>query len=98
MEYILQFADPEDADIIMGHVTKETGDGEVQITLLAAGMEPGASVSRDAEVFYQPQQSTPPSQPPTAQAQPLPAAAANPIQLDEIDLDIPTFLRRQRGG
>jgi len=98
MEYILQFADPEDADIIMGHVMKETGDGEVQITLLAAGMEPGGAVARNAEVFFQPQQSqnTPP---PTAMVQPVAVTpASNPIQLDEIDLDIPTFLRRQRGG
>ena len=98
MEYILQFADPEDADIIMGHVMKETGDGEVQITLLAAGMEPGGQVARNADVFYQPQNNTP--EPPKAVAA-IPAVttpAANPIQLDEIDLDIPTFLRRQRGN
>ena len=66
MEYILQFADPEDADIIMGHVMKETGDGEVQITLLAAGMEPGGQVARNADVFYQPQNNTP--EPPKAVA------------------------------
>jgi len=98
MEYILQFADPEDADIIIGHVMKETGDGEVQITLLAAGMEPGGQVARNADVFYQPQNNTP--EPPKAVAA-IPAVttpAANPIQLDEIDLDIPTFLRRQRGN
>lgn len=101
MEYILQFADAEDADIIMGHVMKDNGDSEVQITLLAAGMEPSTSVARNAEVFYQPQ---PTQQTPPAQAQivaPLAGAVAtpsNPIGLDEIDLDIPTFLRRQRSG
>lgn len=101
MEYILQFADAEDADIIMGHVMKDSGDSEVQITLLAAGMEPSTSVARNAEVFYQPQ---PTQQTPPAQAQivaPLAGAVAtpsNPIGLDEIDLDIPTFLRRQRSG
>lgn len=101
MEYILQFADAEDADIIMGHVMKDNGDNEVQITLLAAGMEPSTSVARNAEVFYQPQ---PTQQTPPPQAQivaPLAGAVAtpsNPIGLDEIDLDIPTFLRRQRSG
>lgn len=101
MEYILQFADAEDADIIMGHVMKDNGDSEVQITLLAAGMEPSTSVSRNAEVFYQAQ---PPTQQTPPQAQivaPLAGAVAtpsNPIGLDEIDLDIPTFLRRQRSG
>jgi cell division protein FtsZ len=38
MEYILQFTDAEDADIIMGHVMRENPEHEVQITLLAAGM------------------------------------------------------------
>ncbi len=102
MEYILQFADAEEADIIMGHVMKDNPENEVQITLLAAGMEPSTSVSRNAEVFYQAQ---PPTQqnPPQAQANVAPLAGAvatpsNPIGLDEIDLDIPTFLRRQRSG
>jgi len=99
MEYILQFTDAEDADIIMGHVMRDTPDGEVTITLLAAGMDPGnlTPPKQDREVFVQPTTSNPT---PVA-AQPvvtpkIPAAA--PIQLDELDLDIPTFLRRQRGG
>ncbi len=95
MEYILQFADVENADIIMGHVMKETPDGEVQITLLAAGMDPNSapSIKKDTEVFYQA-----PAGVPTAQPQaPLVAASSKPIGLEEIDFDIPTFLRRQRG-
>jgi cell division protein FtsZ len=101
MEYILQFTDPDSADIIMGHVMKETEDGEVQVTLLAAGMEPGAVMRprQDAEVFVQPT-FTPPAT--AAAPQPEPEAVATeepkPISLDEIDLDIPTFLRRQRMG
>jgi cell division protein FtsZ len=97
MEYILQFADAEDADIIMGHVMKETGDSEVQITLLAAGMEPSTGVARNPEVFYQPQAVVEET---LAQPAPKPQAGqpSNTIGLDEIDLDIPTFLRRQRTG
>ncbi len=99
MEYILQFADAEDADIIMGHVMKDNAENEVQITLLAAGMEPSTSVARNAEVFYQPEPSSQQTPPPQAAAvAPLAGAIANPIGLDEIDLDIPTFLRRQRAG
>lgn len=98
MEYILQFADAEDADIIMGHVMKDNAENEVQITLLAAGMEPSTSVARNAEVFYQPEPSSQQTPPPQAAAVPLAGAIANPIGLDEIDLDIPTFLRRQRAG
>ena len=96
MEYILQFADAEDADIIMGHVMKDTGESDVQITLLAAGMEPATSVARNAEVFYQPRPAE--LEEPMAKASAQPAASPNTIGLDEIDLDIPTFLRRQRAG
>ena len=102
MEYILQFTDLEDADIIMGHVMKESVDNEVLVTLLAAGMQPGKASNNlntvrraaDPEVFVAP----------TA-TKPLPAAEPvsagpnlGPIQLDELDIDIPTFLRRQRGA
>jgi len=101
MEYILQFTDAEDADIIMGHVMRDTPDGEVTITLLAAGMDPGnlTPPKQDREVFVQPTTSY--SNPAPVAAQPVvtpKAPAPTPIQLDELDLDIPTFLRRQRGG
>jgi cell division protein FtsZ len=108
MEYILQFTDQEDADIIMGHVMRDTPDGEVQITLLAAGMSPNATTAavENAEVFINrptptsPFQSTPTHNPTPSQTPEAKLAPPNvtPIQLDEIDLDIPTFLRRQRSG
>ncbi|HSI72547.1 MAG TPA: hypothetical protein VK934_05180, partial [Fimbriimonas sp.] len=96
MEYILQFTDVQDADIIMGHVMREVPNNEVVITLLAAGMDPNASTAAatNRDVFVQPSYSTPAA---PAQNEPL-AVAGAPIQLDEIDLDIPTFLRRQRGA
>ena len=104
MEYILQFTDAEDADIIMGHVMRDNPDGEVQITLLAAGMDPQrttvATQERAAYVEADPSPVAPavePSATPRAQA-PQQPAAPTPIQLDELDLDIPTFLRRQRMG
>ena len=96
MEYILQFADADDAEIIMGHVLRESAENEILITLLAAGMDPANRTVRrqDSEVF------------PSVQAAPgLPTASPSfmasspaPIQLDEIDLDIPTFLRRQKSS
>jgi cell division protein FtsZ len=96
MEYILQFTDSEDADIIMGHVLREAPEGEVQVTLLAAGMGTPSSgtvrTSRDQEVFYDA-----PAKP-TSQTVMEQTAISNRIDLDEIDLDIPTILRRQRGG
>ncbi len=96
MEYIQQFADLENADIIMGHVMKESADGEVLITLLAAGMDPTSSprATQDREVFVVPAPQTTPATQPMATA----PVAGSPIRPDEIDLDIPAFLRRQRGA
>jgi cell division protein FtsZ len=98
MEYILQFTDADDADIIMGHVMKDSLEGEVQVTLLAAGMDPDALTTRnskDTEVFAQPT-FLGSAAPPKAQQTNIPMPT--PIQLDEIDIDIPTFLRRQKLG
>lgn len=102
MEYIIQFADIDDADIIMGHVMRDMPDGEIAITLLAAGMDPGDSIpmTRNADVFYTPRSAPAPraasrTQEPLQQ-QPLQATLPSPIQLDEIDLDLPSFLRRQK--
>lgn len=95
MEYILQFADMDDADIIMGHVLQENPSGEVQVTLLAAGMEPNRiRPTDDTDVFFAP---TAPAAAPTP-TQAVVQQPVTPIQLDEIDLDIPTFLRRQKLG
>ncbi len=92
MEYLIQFADAEDAEIFMGHVTKDTREGEVFITLLAAGMDPNRQVPKDSEVF--PTYNAIRGPDPVVSTQRIPA----PIQLDEIDLDIPAFLRRQKQG
>jgi cell division protein FtsZ len=92
MEYILQFTDMDEADIIMGHVMKDSQEGEVSVTLLAAGMDPKAAPLRNAELFY-----GTPATPQPAAPQP-PAQTPPPIELDELELDIPTFLRRQKLG
>ncbi|RYG35877.1 cell division protein FtsZ [bacterium] len=106
MEYILQFTDVSDADIIMGHVMKDNQDGEVLVTLLAAGMSPSnrtVARNQDADVFvtptYKPSAEAAPEPQPVATAIPSRVVESpKPIELDEIDLDIPTFLRRQREG
>lgn len=93
MEYIIQFTDADEADIIMGHVMKDATEGEVWITLLAAGMAPQQSAAeRNPDLFF----AAP--KPAGTEYAPEPAQAVRPIQMDEIDLDIPTFLRRQRSG
>lgn len=98
MEYLLQFADADDAEIFMGHVQKDTAEGEVFITLLAAGMDPNAKREPDTEVFRQPEIRLNP-----IEADPEPSFAAprlpSPIQIDDAaELDIPSFLRRQKLG
>lgn len=102
MEYINQFVDPDDAEIIMGHVLRDSSEGEVLITLLAAGMDPKATPHRaDADVFAHSGNVRKP-----ANASSVASAAPNavqqfapaPIELEEIELDIPSFLKRQRMG
>jgi cell division protein FtsZ len=101
MEYIQQFTDPDDAEIFMGHVMKGGTDGEVQITILAAGMDirssetPKSAVSeRVADQVFVRDEIT------RQEVAAARGASAGPLpfQLDEIDLDIPSFLRRQRGS
>lgn len=103
MEYILQYTDAENADIIMGHVMDDRAGDEVQITLLAAGMNSGNGLTvrqnNDKELFVAPQAS---AAVPTAKAvEPEPVGAlATPnfteLKLSEIDEDFPAFLRRHR--
>ncbi len=97
MEYLQHFADSEDAEIFMGHVTRDLNDGEVLITLIAAGMDPSrVPPTLDQAVFGQPTPVAPVAQPePTAAVAPT---SPPPIQLSEIDIDIPSFLRRQKQG
>lgn len=107
MEYIQQFTDPDDAEIIMGHVMKGGTEGEVTITLLAAGMDskapaqpkileidPGTPARRVEEPVIATRNEITPQEIAAARgATPFDAAP-----IEEIDLDIPTFLRRQRSG
>jgi cell division protein FtsZ len=90
MEYLLQFVSPDDAEIFMGHVMRESPTDEVIVTVLAAGMRT-AAVSTTFP-YVESAQSSAPS---------LPAPQGRPptlIDIEEIDLDIPAFLRRQKGA
>ncbi|GMV89978.1 MAG: cell division protein FtsZ [Chthonomonas sp.] len=107
MEYILQFTDADEAEIILGHVLRELPDGEVRITLLAAGMDPSyRRVEASPEVFAKPEPKpaprpelgAAPERQPVAVGQPARRTEAGPIELSELDLDIPSFLRRQRNS
>jgi cell division protein FtsZ len=94
MEYINQLADAEDAEIFMGQVTDPTLGEDVIITLLAAGMDQTERRAPEPSVFEQvaPPRQTKPEPDLVAPRATMP----KPIELAEIDVDIPSFLRRQK--
>lgn len=84
MEYLVQFTEPDDADVIVGHVLREDLGDDVMITLMAACVDkPSARPAAQAAV---------------EQFEPLDGPLPTPEQESELALDIPTFLRRQRQG
>ncbi|MBS1714034.1 MAG: cell division protein FtsZ [Armatimonadetes bacterium] len=95
MEYLLQMTDAEDASVFMGQVIDEALGDDVLVTVLAAGMESTAPVRLDAEVFAEPvvrpAREVQPAQPPAGTR-----GAPKEIEIDEIDLDIPAFLRKRQ--
>lgn len=94
MEYIMQFADADESSIFMGQVFDEDMGDQVAITLLAAGMEYENNGLSDREVFVQAEAPTTESASEKLQAQEVPSLEA--ISFDDIDFDIPAFLRSQR--
>lgn len=98
MEYIIQFADIDDADIIMGHVMKSMPNDEIAITILAAGMDgvDNTPPVHNTDIFYTPR-TAPATRAPKLEPEAEKAAVIQtPLQLEEIDLDLPSFLRRQK--
>lgn len=94
MEYINQLADSEEAEIFMGQVTDHELAEDVVITLLAAGMDQPTRRAPEPTVFE-----TAAPTPRHSEPEPeliAPRAKSKPIELAEIDLDIPSFLRRQK--
>jgi cell division protein FtsZ len=97
MEYIIQFADADEASIYMGQVFDDSMGEQVSITLLAAGMHHAPTTFRDREVFVV--ADAPDAQP---ELEPLTTTTETSrrnleaVSLDEIDFDIPAFLRSQK--
>jgi cell division protein FtsZ len=98
MEYIMQFADAEDASIYMGQVFDESYGEQVSVTLLAAGMHYAPTTLRDREVFVKAETPESPEQqePVSPVATDVTGRGFEAVSLDEIDFDIPAFLRSQR--
>jgi len=96
MEYINQLADADDAEIILGQVIDESLEGEVIVTLLAAGMSGTTPRPLEKAVFAEQPSVSPRTASVPVEAPANPRRIGEPINMDEIALDIPTFLRRQR--
>ena len=79
----------------MGQVFDESMGDQVSITLLAAGMDSQPNSFSDREVFLKADEpETPGEEQLQARSEDLPSL--EPITFDEIDFDIPAFLRSQR--
>ncbi|MDI9634673.1 cell division protein FtsZ [Kamptonema cortianum] len=93
MEFINQLSDADEAEIFMGTVVDESMGDDVSVTLLAAGMDTSRRRETESSVFPEQEVVTRSAEPqPSA-----PRAALKPIDMSDIEeLDIPTFLRRQR--
>lgn len=102
MEYIMQYADPEEAEVFLGHVTRDNMEGEVYITLLAAGMPVTQRESvRDREVFVVKPSDVPgvvTTEKPKVQQPIEPIQLATTVAMDDMEVDIPAFLRRHQFG
>lgn len=92
MDYLAQFADAEDAAITLGQVFDPRIGDEIVVTLLATGFsDQPRNFTRDA--FYAAEEAEPRKievAPDNGRSNPLPTS------IEEIDLDIPAFLRKQR--
>ncbi|MES1227597.1 MAG: cell division protein FtsZ [Armatimonadota bacterium] len=102
MEYLNQLADPDEAEIFMGHVLDESMGDMLSITLIAAGGGEGKRPA-DTLVFKRPE----PIQIPYAraivepqQARPETGGRTTPApteaEVEDLVIDIPAFLRQHR--
>jgi cell division protein FtsZ len=101
MEYVQQIADAENAAIYMGQTIDASLGDEVKVTLVAAGFDAAAERPRDTRVYAEAE----PRREVAAQPKPEPVRQIAmpevevepdiPDAIREIDLDIPSFLRRR---
>ncbi|MBX3110964.1 MAG: cell division protein FtsZ [Fimbriimonadaceae bacterium] len=98
MEYVMQLADPEEANVFLGHVVDESLGDDVVVTLLAADL-PSNPLPVDRQVFTYTGEVRRRSEEPAPEDVPATTRVTQkPIEIEDIDLDIPAFLRRQRQG
>lgn len=98
MEYVMQLADPDEANVFLGHVVDESLGEDVVVTLLAADL-PSNPKPVDHQVFTYTGEVRRRSEEPAPEEIPASTRVTQrPIEIEDIDLDIPAFLRRQRQG
>lgn len=104
MEYIAQLSDADEAEIFMGHSVDDSMGDAVTITLIAAGMT-GETRKPDSTVIHSEPRARATRQPVQEVEEKVETRATvpsrepvKPIDIDEIDLDIPAFLRRQKSS
>jgi cell division protein FtsZ len=79
---ITEAADP-DANIIFGSIVDESMAGEVKITVIATGFEPGSETKKKDAKFHQPIRMEVPREPQVEEVKP------------EEELEVPAFIRRK---
>ncbi|MCL5794784.1 MAG: cell division protein FtsZ [Patescibacteria group bacterium] len=79
---ITEAADP-DANIIFGAIVDESMSGEVKITVIATGFEPGTENKKKDNKFHQPVRMEVPHEPQVEEVKP------------EEELEVPAFIRRK---
>ncbi|QYK56584.1 MAG: cell division protein FtsZ [Fimbriimonadaceae bacterium] len=94
MAYLARFTHVEDANVFLGHVVDEGMGETVQVTILAAGFEEAAPEQQDRSMFLDqaPQRTNSDEQVARTRRE------APPIEIEDLDLNIPSFLRRVKSG
>jgi cell division protein FtsZ len=108
MDYIMQFVHPDDGDVFLGHSINENSEGAVKVTVLAADLDPEARGPRlDPEVFDSSVRRVAASDQPREYSSPNREITIEEIQsreperpahLDDVEIDIPTYLKQRRSG
>lgn len=97
MEYLHQFLDAEDAEVFMGHVINEDLAGQLQITVVATGMDGAGPLPLEQAVFGEAAvRERPTRREPAVQPEAAAQASVEPMDTADLDIDIPSFLRRQK--
>lgn len=89
---IREAADVDEANVFWGLAFNPAMEDEVRVTVVATGFE--GSLSETAPALGAPRATTQPASSAPAQASPSRPAPSRPSTAPDVDIDVPTFLRR----